>query len=352
MPSSTSRALVVSCSCVLALGSGALGLNASGCSGSSSSSSATDAASSDDATFDSAGSQAGDAPADTPVVDAPADNQVTDAAGDTRSVDAPSDSQAGDAAGDHQVADAGPDASDASNDVTGLPVTPLVTGTYSAGAAWGPTVSGGPPNYQGGVWGSQTVTFDTAGEMLQISNASWTLSTSSPLPEFGADGIVGWGRWSTGTSTSGGPSTIEAFSYIVGVQTPSASSLQATYTAFASTAPTAWATSTTVGTPNQVTGTVTYASGTGTVTFSLSNITVGGQSFSITGSTGLYATTGFLADGTVTPGGGGCDAGCGGNITNAPMVQGWFYGASGERAALNYGFTTSLGTVSGAVVLR
>jgi hypothetical protein len=256
-----------------------------------------------------------------------------------------------DAAGDHQVADAGPDVSDATADAEGgLPVTPLVTGTYSAGAAWGPTAAGGPPNYQGGIWGGQTVTFNAAGEMLQISNATWMLSTSSPLPEFRADGIVAWGRWSSGTSTAGGPSTIAAFSYIIGTQTPSASNIQATYTAFASTAPTAWSASATVGTSDQVTGTVTYSSG--TVSYSLSNISVGGQTFSITGSSGLYATTGFLADGAVTSGAGACDAGCGGNITNAPMVQGWFYGANGERVALNYGFTTSIGTVSGAVVLK
>ncbi len=247
------------------------------------------------------------------------------------------------------ASDAASDATDAADVVdSGMPVVPLVTGTYAAGGVWGPAQNGSSPNYPGGIWGGQTCTFDLAGELLQISNSSWTLSTTSPIAELGADGIVGWGRWATGNSTMGGATSISQLHYIVGTQTPADTNIKASYTAFASTAPVAMGTSTVLGSANTVTGTVTYSAG--TVTYSLANIVVGGDTFSVTGSSGLYATTGFLADGTVTSTA--CDAGCVGNVTNAPMVHGWFIGASGERAALEYGFTSPLGTVSGAVVLK
>lgn len=247
------------------------------------------------------------------------------------------------------ASDGASDAADAADVVdSGIPVVPLVTGTYAAGAVWGPAQNGSPPNYPGGIWGGQTCTFNQAGELLQISNNSWTLSTTSPIAELGADGVVGWGRWTTGNSTMGGSTSISQLHYIVGTQTPSDTNIKASYTAFASTAPVAMGTSTVLGSTNKVTGTVTFNAG--TVTYSLANIAVGGDTFSISGSSGLYATTGFLADGAVTSTA--CDGGCVGNVTNAPMVHGWFIGASGERAALEYGFTSPLGTVSGAVVLK
>lgn len=269
----------------------------------------------------------------------------SDGGSDAASTDVTVD-QANDVAVKDAVSDAPGEGGDASDG--GLPVVPLVTGTYATGGVWGPSQGGAPPNYPGGLWGGQTCTFNTKGELLQISNASWSLSTTAPIAELGADGIVGWGRWATGTSTMGGSSTISHFHYIVGTQAPAATNIKASYTVFASTAPTAVGTSTVIGTANQITGTVTYNGS--SVTYSLDNISVGGDTFSITGSAGLYATTGFLAGGTVTSTV--CDGGCVGNITNAPMAQGWFIGSNGERAALNFGFTSPLGTVSGAVVLK
>jgi hypothetical protein len=254
-----------------------------------------------------------------------------------------------DHASDVSSTDAASDAADAADAVdSGIPVVPLVTGTYAAGAVWGPAQNGSPPNYPGGLWGGQTCTFDTTGALLQISNSSWTLSTTGPIAELGADGIVGWGRWATGNSTMGGTTAIKQLHYIVGAQAPAETNIKASYTVFASTTPVAMGTATVLGSANGVTGTVTYSAG--TVTYSLANIAVGGDTFSITGTSGLYATTGFLAGGTVTSSA--CDGGCVGNITNAPMAHGWFIGANGERAALEYGFTSPLGTVSGAVVLK
>lgn len=251
------------------------------------------------------------------------------------------------------VSDAGNDAADTSDASDAMPIVALDSGTYTAGATWGPLAAASPPNYMGGIWGSQTLTFDSAGQLLQIANASWSLSTTPPLPEYGADGIVAWGRWSSGTCTiSGVNPSMAPVSYIAGARPSSTSAFKATYDVFASTAPTALGGSTMLGTANVVTGTVAYDSGSGNVTVNLSNIVVGGQSFAVTGTVGPFDTTGFLGAGTVTSSSGACDAGCTGNITNAPLLQGWFVGATGERVALNYGFTSTIGTVSGAVVLK
>jgi hypothetical protein len=228
----------------------------------------------------------------------------------------------------------------------------LIDGTYSAGAVWGPVSSG---RYQGGLWGGQTLTFDASGALLKLTNSSgWQLESSEPLAEFGADGVVAWGRWASGTSTrwggSSGAAPMLATSYIAGAQSPSREVLHATYTAFASTAPTALSgSSLAVGASNTVTGTVALADG-ARVVISLDNVTVGGHVFRLTASAGFYATTGFLAGGEVTSGDGGCP--CTANVMNAGAAQGWFFGVNGERVGLNFGFSSAVGDVSGAVVFK
>jgi hypothetical protein len=279
-------------------------------------------------------------------VDAPEMTDAADvhveAAPATDASDAAADAVASDASGDAGL-DSGPDVVDAT-----APVVPLVTGTYAAGAAWGPSAGG----YPGGIWGGQTLTFDPSGGLLGIANASWSLSTTVPLAEYGADGLVAWGRWAAGTTNiSGSPAPTSALNYIAGIQAPSVGVLHATYAVFASTAPTALSGGNTlVGTTNMVTGSVSVSSG--MVMVALDHITVGGHTFAIAGSAGFYATTGMLVAGTVTSGDGGCATACAGDITSAGAVQGWFLGASGERAAINFGFSSSVGDVSGAVVLR
>jgi hypothetical protein len=255
---------------------------------------------------------------------------------------------------DAAVHDASTDGSapgDASTDAApdgALPVVPIPTGTYAVGATWGPVASG---MYPGGLWGGQTLTFDASGALSGLTNASFGFTRTSPPEEIGADGVVAWGRWNTGTTTmGGGTNPVTALNYVAGVQAPDAASLASSYTAFASTAPTALSgTTLLVGSSNRVTGTVTVSSG--TVTFALDGISIGGRTFSITGSSGFYATTGFLSGGTVTSSSG-CTQPCSGNVTNAGLAQGWFLGTAGERAALNYGFTSDVGNVSGAVVLE
>lgn len=254
-----------------------------------------------------------------------------------------------DAAPDTSVEAAADGPTDAGSDAP--PVIPLDSGTYGASATWGPAAAIAPPNYPGGVWGGQTLTFNGSGGLVKIENPSWNLSTTGPLAETYADGLVAWGRWVDGTTTMNGPTTnLVALNYVAGVPIPSSGTAKASYTVFGSTAPTAVSGGPlVVGTPNQVTGTITVSGS--TITFSLSNIKIAGHTYAITGSTGFYATSAMLGGGTVT-GSNGCDAGCAGNITNAGATQGWFFGAAGERAAMNYGFTSTLGNVSGAVVFK
>ncbi len=244
----------------------------------------------------------------------------------------------------HSKADAGAAAADAGT-------VALADGTYSAGVVWGPVSSG---QYQGGLWGGQTLTFDASGALLKLASSTrWQLETSEAPAELGADGVVAWGRWASGTSTNwggaDGTAPMVAANYIAGNQSPTPEILHATYTAFASTAPTALSGSTlAVGSSNAVTGTVAIQNG--TVTLSLDNIAVGGHTFALTASAGFYATTGVLAGGQVTSTDGGCP--CTAQVMNAGAAQGWFFGANGERAGFNYGFTSAAGDVSGAVVFQ
>lgn len=254
-------------------------------------------------------------------------------------------------AGTDAVADAAVDAADASDAAI---VLPLDSGTYAAGATWGPKLAIAAPNYSGGLWGGQTLTFDAKGGLTKIENVSWSLSTTSALPEYGADGIVAWGRWADGTSTMGSGMAMVAPNYIAGKDTAQTNQVKASYAAFASTAPTAIpngdAGTTLVGASNVVTGTITVSGS--TITFALDNITVGGHTYAISGTTGFYAGTGMLGGGTVTSSTSGCSVACAGNITNAGATQGWFFGSAGERAGINYAFTSSAGDVSGAVVFK
>lgn len=230
-------------------------------------------------------------------------------------------------------------------------VVPLPTGTYDVAAAWGPMLDQGAPAFPAGVWGGMSVTFGRDGQLLEVVNPSWTLSTSEPNAEIDADGVVAWGRWQSGTATWSTPAaTVEALHYVIGVATGDASKLHASYGVFASGSPVAATTTSVIGAPNSVGGTVTFDAG--TVAFTLEHIFVAGHEFSVSATSGLYAGTGFLANGTVTSTTGGCSTGCVANLTNAPLVQGWFYGPDGDRVALQYGFTSDVGTVVGTVVAK
>ena len=133
------------------------------------------------------------------------------------------------------------------------------------------------------------MTFDSQGRLTSYYDGSGFNFASTAVAEFGADGTVAWGRWSSGTISGStndtGASPI--LHYAVGETTVDPSTLASlvkTYTAFASDAPTIDnGSSLTAGLPNGTTGTLSVNCVSNTLTYSLT-ITVGGQQFVVSGS--------------------------------------------------------------------
>ena len=164
-----------------------------------------------------------------------------------------------------------------------------------------------------------------------------------------SDGIIGWGRWSSGSVSDWGgtPYGIQDTHYVVGIPTPAADiaalgGIIATYTLSGFTYPTAYNSGsgiTTVGTL-PVTGSLTADFGGGGVSGNM-NIPIGGNNYAMTWSGFGISGANFGGSGSVS--GGGC-SGC------SSSISGFFAGAGASRAGLVYQFGTggSLGTVSGA----
>ncbi len=162
-----------------------------------------------------------------------------------------------------------------------------------------------------------------------------------------SDGIIGWGRWSSGSVSDYGstPYGIKDMHYVVGIPTPAADiaalgGIVANYTLSGFTYPTAYNGSvTTVGTL-PVTGSLTANFGSGSVSGNM-NIPIGGNNYAMNwGGLGISGSN-FGGSGSVS--GGGC-SGC------SSSISGFFAGAAASRAGLVYQFGTggTLGTVSGA----
>lgn len=236
-----------------------------------------------------------------------------------------------------------------------MPVIPLANG--AGGLAEAHVSSGG--TFGAGLLGG-TLTFAPTGELSQSIDCCTSVNnfTSGMAGEFGADGIIGWGRWLSGNN--GGAGALATMNYVVGLNAnaPAVSSIVRGYASFASTAPviTSGGSIVAIGSANSVTGTLnvnfTTMTGGGSLSYSL-NIPVASQTFSISGSASQYSSTGFLgSSSTITSSGSGCATGCAGNIPFGNAIQGFFTGTSAERAGANYGFTSNLGQVSGAVVFK
>lgn len=235
-----------------------------------------------------------------------------------------------------------------------VPVVPLPNGTGGLAAAYVST-SG---SFAAGLLGGN-LSFASTGELSQFTDCcSSNHFTSGVTAEYGADGIIAWGRWASGTHSTAGP--LATMSYVAGLQanTPVVSSLVRGYASFASTSAviTSGGSIVASGTPNSVTGTlnVNFATipGAGSLTYSL-NIPVAGQTFTVNGSATQYAGTSFLGlSSTITSTGAGCSTSCVGNIPYGDAIQGFFTGTAAQRAGANYGFTSQLGQVSGAVVFK
>jgi len=187
-----------------------------------------------------------------------------------------------------------------------------------------------------------TATFDSMGRMTAITDSVGQIFTSdvSSITDFGNDGIIAWGRWTgnvTGIGNIDGLLTIdETYSanqglhYVVGLPTASMPlSGTATYGLLGATKPTYTDGSSSPGT---LTGSLSVDFGRLTVGLAL-NVAMSVDTYAIGGnaviSSGTPAFSGVSGAG-LTISGGGCFSGC------AASVQGFFAGASAERAGLGY----------------
>jgi hypothetical protein len=201
---------------------------------------------------------------------------------------------------------------------------------------------------------------DASGALLNYLDPLTHLNgRGQALPMEGyADGAIAWGRWGTATIVYNGVTyNVSGLTYVVGAA-PATPPIQATFNAFGSTAPMATngTTSTQVGVSNAVTGTIginfTGSTG-GNVNYNINVSTTSGaaQTFNLRGSgtqSGNNTFIGGPATITSTLPTGGCTASC-----NGSLMQGLITGPAGSlRVGGQYGFTSSLGFVSGAVVFK
>lgn len=211
--------------------------------------------------------------------------------------------------------------------------------------------------FTAGLVGNQS-TFDAAGALTDyVDCCGWGLSGGTTA-DFGADGIIAWGRWTSGNSTNPSVSgSLITLNYYATLNAPTVPNLVRAYASFASTAPVAIFSGVVahVGTANSVTGSLNVnfsGPSTGSLTYTL-NVPIASQTFTINGSANAYATYGFLGTAsTITSSGAGCGGGCTGVIPFGNAIQGSFTGTNAERAGANYGFSSDIGTVTGAVVFN
>ena len=239
---------------------------------------------------------------------------------------------------------------------TPIPVVPLPNG--SGGAAIATVPSAGV--FSAGLLGGAMV-FDGTGALSSFTDCCFSGNNfaATTIGDFGADGIIAWGRWSSGNRGSQGiPQLAVHYVAVLSANAPVGPSIIGTYNVFASTAPTisSGGALIAVGSPNTVSGSINVnfpnlVSG-GSLTYNLA-IPVAAQIFTVNGSANQFSGTGFLgAASTINSSGAGCTPSCVGNIPFGNAIQGVFTGAAAQRAGINYGFTSTLGQVTGAAVLK
>ena len=172
------------------------------------------------------------------------------------------------------------------------------------------------------------------------------------------DGIIGWGRITPGTLTSGGVNnTIEWMDYAIGAKPDPAqlANFRGTYNVFGSTAPIflrSGGTSLVVGLENAVTGALAFDFNTANYNYNL-NVVAGVVNYGLNGSGNALnaANPIFQTGGTVTNVI--CSIGaCSPALQGGNLIQGAFFGQNGERIGLQYGFNVPLGAVYGTAVLK
>lgn len=183
-----------------------------------------------------------------------------------------------------------------------------------------------------------SATFNDSSAMQSFINDTNSFAIGTLVGSFAMDGILGWGRWSSGTKTSTGSEPLADLHYVVGTPTSLAGLTgTASFTAFGGTNATH---------RNNTTGVVTVggvATGSMTVNFTTSSIQNLALNVPINGgSVSVNEANITVTDGTF-------------NHNSISSVSGFFAGANASFAGLTYrtsGAAAGLtdGNVSGAVV--
>jgi hypothetical protein len=243
-----------------------------------------------------------------------------------------------------------------------IPIPSGVGGTAFTGI-------GDNDNFIGGLIGGN-LTFDTAGALTAYQDGTFPANTftAATINHFDADGTVAWGLWTNGSAgggyaTSLGTSTLSAATYVASLSAvaPSAgtlSTINGTYAVFGSTPPIAinGGGIAAIGTANSVSGSFAVNFSGNAISYNLS-FPLASQTFNLAGSTtfvggGSGTDTRFLGGGTITSSGSACTPSCTGVVPFGPNIQGYITGLAGERIGANYGLTSSIGKITGAVVAR
>ncbi len=242
-----------------------------------------------------------------------------------------------------------------------LPRTPLTGTANGMGAAYNTPST----LFAAGLLGG-TLTFDAEGRLLEfidgnISSPGYRTIAAS-VSDFGSDGIIAWGRWNGGNTTFYGGSSetgsVNHLTYVTG-NTGAAVPIVGSFTVFGSTAPAVIdpvsGGVSVLGVSNSVTGNMAInfpgATG-GTLAYYLS-IPLSGQVFSVSGSATQFGGTSFLGTSSgITSTGTACSTSCTGIIPYGDAIQGAIFGAGNTRIGAQYGFSSDIGKVTGAVVLH
>ena len=211
------------------------------------------------------------------------------------------------------------------------PTLPLISGPNYAVAFAGED-SGFPDS---NVVSPVNATFNAANALTAFDDGSVTYSASVIAGAFSSDGVIGWGRWASGTTTSG---SLIDFHYVTGIPTPTADlvalgGVTATYNLIGFTFPTAQ--DGTVGQAPSGTLTANFGGGVSNSTISLNmTVPIGGQTFSIVGGTS-WASASMPQTFSFN--------------TACAAVNGFFTGANASHAGIAYKIDSgmSMGYVSG-----
>jgi hypothetical protein len=216
---------------------------------------------------------------------------------------------------------------------------PLVSGSSNYVAYAG--VAGGNPEIDYVTSGSLAV-FNSASALTSFTTGSASYTAGTVAGSFAMDGVIGWGRWSSGTKDYMGIAPLVNMHYVAGSPTPSAdigalSVINATYKLAGYTLPTS--STGFVGSAPSGTMNASFSAGNATLTLSV-NVPINGS------------TLNFSSLGSFSNSGAGSAAiyGSSGGTT----VKGLFAGANATFAGLVYEINAGgvLGKVDGSLVFK